>query len=121
MVDVVASVFNGYVWERKEKIGFDMGRIKDFLSSDAFKCYPCYTREEFFEYLCNSGMERAEAFKINECIRKGYGVFRPERLLAYNIPKEVLEVARNYCYVVSRAYDIKIAYRYWKTELEIDK
>ena len=45
-------------------------RFQQMISSESFKKYPCFTREDFFDYLLESNIERSLAFDASECIRK---------------------------------------------------
>ena len=113
IVAVCSSVYNSYTWDRQDNQAFDLEKLKWFLSSDEFRNCPCLTREDFYEYLCKLGMKRTEAFKVAELVRKGAAVMQLERLLAHEISKEVLDVAKNYRYIVSRAYAVQTVYQYW--------
>ena len=64
--------------ETKEKI----------LNSPDFQRFPCYTREDFFDYLMECGLDREEAFYFSELIRKGRAARSPE-LDELSIPEEL--------------------------------
>ena len=80
------------------------------ISSDAFKKYPCFTQEDFFDYLLESGLERSLAFEASERIRKGHACSTKENKELFDslpIPDDMKEVARNYWYVFPRAHGIE--------------
>lgn len=79
---------------------------KKVLNNSDFQKYPCVTREDFFDYMVDFGLERAEAFKFSESIRKG----RSPRDLEFDtlsISEEFKKVARMYAYVYPRAQCIE--------------
>lgn len=106
MVNLCASAYNGYIWQKPEE-KFDVDRYREMISLDIFKRYPCFTGEDFYENLCLTGMERKEAFEVAKRIRMGLAIRQPDRLSKYNVPKEILEIAKAYRYVTSRAYCVQ--------------
>ena len=83
-------------------------------SSEAFKKYSCYTREDFFDYLLEEGYERAFAFSVSEQIRKGhaYSEHFKDSFNKLSIPEDIKDVARNYLYVFPRAHCIEYILMY---------
>lgn len=80
------------------------------VRSDAFQKYPCYTRNDFFDYLCEAGIDRFLAFDAAERIRKGHANSSNERhrraFEALAIPEEAKEVVKNHLYLFPRAHCI---------------
>ena len=87
--------------ETKEKI----------LNSPDFQRFPCYTREDFFDYLMECGLDREEAFYFSELIRKGRAARSPE-LDELSIPEELKNVAKLYKYAFPRTHCIEYLLMY---------
>lgn len=91
--------------------------IKKMISSDVFKKYPCFTREDFFDHMIRLGIERNVAFDAAERIRKGHanscGKYQ-QQFFALPIPDEIKEIAKNYLYVFPRAHCIEYILIYAK-------
>lgn len=87
--------------ETKEKI----------LDSPDFQRFPCYTREDFFDYLIECGLERKDAFYFSELIRKGKSTRTPE-LDKLSVPKELKNVAKMYRYLFPKAHCIEYVMMY---------
>ena len=81
------------------------------LNNADFKKYPCFTREDFFDYMVECGLERTEAFKWSEMIRKGRSPREP-KLDELPIPEELKNVAKMYAYVFPRAHCIEYLLMY---------
>lgn len=107
MVSMFSSAHSTFSWQEGEYI--DLFTYKNMVSSDAFKKYPCFTREDFFDYLLEDGFERAFSFEVSEKIRKGYAdsVKFKEEFSQLPISDEMKEVAANYRYVFPRAHCIE--------------
>ena len=90
-----------WYYEVKEKV----------LNNADFKKYPCFTREDFFDYMVECGLERAEAFKWSEMIRKGRSPREP-KFDELPIPEELKNVAKMYAYVFPRAHCIEYLLMY---------
>lgn len=73
------------------------------LNSPDFQKYPCYTREDFFDYLVECGCDREDAFRFSELIRKGRAPRTPE-LDELSIPEELKNVAKMYAYLFPKAH-----------------
>lgn len=98
---VVKNPSEDWYYEVKEKI----------LNNPDFQKYPCVTREDFFDYMVECGLERAEAYKFSEIIRKGRSSREPE-FDALPIPEELKNVAKMYAYVFPRAHCIEYLLMY---------
>lgn len=98
---VVKRPSEDWYYEVKEKV----------LNNADFKKYPCVTREDFFDYMVECGLDRAEAFKFSEIIRKGRSPREPE-FDALSIPEELKNVAKMYAYVFPRAHCIEYLLMY---------
>lgn len=108
MVAIESSSHSTFSWQ--DDVYKDIYAYNKMISSDAFKQYPCFTREDFFDYLLEAGLERSFAFDISEQIRKGKAndtcKFSDE-FNALPIPEAIKEVARNYLYIFPRAHCIE--------------
>lgn len=115
MVSIEASAHNTFSWQNADQKVFQ--DYKNMIDSESFKKYPCYTREDFFDYLVESGVNRKLAFTASEKIRKGHanssGKFK-EQFFELPIPEEIKEVAKNYMYVFPRAHCIEYMLIYAK-------
>ncbi|MBR4970281.1 MAG: hypothetical protein IKY58_00755, partial [Paludibacteraceae bacterium] len=92
---------DSWYYEVKEKV----------LNNADFKKYPCFTREDFFEYMVECGLDRTEAFKWSEKIRKGRSPREPE-FDKLPIPEALKNVAKMYAYVFPRAHCIEYLLMY---------
>ena len=90
-----------WYYDAKEKI----------LNNADFQKYPCFTREDFFDYMMECGLKREEAFRFSEIIRKGRSAREPE-FDALPIPVELKNVAKMYAYVFPRAHCIEYLLMY---------
>lgn len=81
------------------------------LNSADFQKFPCYTREDFFDYLIECGCDREKAFYFSELIRKGRAPKSPE-LDELLVPEELKNVAKMYAYVFPRAHCIETLLMY---------
>lgn len=95
------SSFTKWYYELKEKM----------LNNADFKKYPCATREDFFEYLLECGVDRETAYRVTEMIRKGKSQNNTE-FDAFSIPEELKNVAKMYQYVFPRAHCIEYVMMY---------
>ncbi len=108
MVDLNASSHSSFSWNKNAAGNIDFFYFQKMLSSDAFKQYPCFTREDFFDYLIEFGIERSLAFEAAEQIRKGYASSsNKEQFDKLPIPDDIKKVARNYLYLFPRAHEIE--------------
>ena len=110
MVALESSTHSSFSWKKLGAERFDLFRFQQMISSDVFKKYPCFTREDFFDYLLEAGIDRALAFDASEYIRKGYACSvgeRKEQFDALQIPDEIKEVAGNYRYIFPRAHGVE--------------
>ena len=92
---------DSWYYEVKEKV----------LNNVDFKKYPCFTREDFFDYMVECGLDRTEAFKWSEKIRKGRSPREPE-FDKLPIPEALKNVAKMYAYVFPRAHCIEFLLMY---------
>lgn len=106
MVSMYSSAHSTFSWQENEHI--DLYIYNNMVSSDAFKKYPCFTREDFFDYLLKDGFERDYSFEVSEKIRKGYAYSEKFKEAFGQLPisDEMKEVATNYRYVFPRAHCI---------------
>ena len=107
MVGIISSSHSTFVWQELDHK--DWYLYNNMISSDAFQKYPCYTREDFFDFLLETGLDRAFAFDVSEKIRKGQAnsaKFK-DSFNALQISEEIKEVARNYLYIFPRAHCIE--------------
>ena len=107
MVSIESSSHSTFSWQELNQKNFY--QYNKMISSESFKKYPCFTREDFFDYLLESGVERAFAFDVSERIRKGHAnsaKFRDE-FNTLPIPEEIKDVARYYLYLFPRAHCIE--------------
>ena len=87
-----------------------MSEFSKMISTDTFKKYPCFTREDFFDYMVEMGVERTLAFDASERIRKGHagscGKYQ-QQFFDLSIPDEIKDIAKNYLYIFPRAHSIE--------------
>lgn len=113
MVALEASSHNTTIWHKQGEMYIDFYDFKEMTSSEAFKQYPCFTREDFFDYLIESGVDRETAFLASEMIRKGQASEKAkssrwcEKFNTLPIPEDIKEVAKNYLYLFPRAHCIE--------------
>ena len=110
MVALDCSSHNSFSWNKEEGNSINLYLFQQMISSNAFKKYPCFTREDFFDYLLEAGIERSLAYETSEQIRKGYaysGSRLKERFHALPIPDEIKKVAENYKYIFPRAHAVE--------------
>lgn len=81
------------------------------LDSADFKKFPCYTREDFFDYLIECGCDSEQAFYFLELIRKGRASKTTE-IDELPVPEELKNVAKMYAYVFPRAHCIETLLMY---------
>jgi len=107
MISFESSSHSTFLWQKTNPR--DWYQYKNMLSSESFKKYPCFTREDFFDHLIEAGVDRKTAFTASDRIRKGHAnsaKFRDE-FDALSIPEEIKEVARYYLYTFPRAHCIE--------------
>lgn len=107
MAAIESSSHSTFSWQELDQK--DFSKYKQMISSDAFKKYPCFTRDDFFDYLVDSGIERELAFDVSERIWKGRSNSprHKEEFNSLPIPEEIKEVARNYMYVFPRSHCVE--------------
>ncbi len=79
---------------------------KLIFKSPEYERYPCATREDFFDYLLESGNSREDAYKISELIRKGRALNYPG-FDDFKMPIELNTLAKKYTYILPRAQVIE--------------
>jgi len=112
MISLKSSAHSTFSWQELDQK--DLYIYNQMITSDAFKKYPCYTREDFFDYLLEAGIERTFAFTVSERIRKGHAnsaKFK-DSFNQLSIPEEIKDVARNYLYIFPRAHCIEYVLMY---------
>lgn len=105
MANCYAAADNSYSFldgAKDERI-WELGKALESLD---FQEYPCYTRDDFFEQLMNCGIERGEAYRFSEIIRKGI-VENNKDFEAMTIPEGLKNVAKMYKYVSSKAHVVE--------------
>lgn len=111
MVALDASSHNSFSWQAPEHSSFDTQKFKKMISTDYFKKYPCFTREDFFDYLVLIGTDRTLAFEASEKIRKGHANSSNSRyhheFEELPIPEDIKKIAQNYLYIFPRAHEIQ--------------
>lgn len=110
MVAFETSCHNSTSCQKNDYNCIDLNEYKKMISKDAFKKYPCFTREDFFDHMVKMGVERSLAFDASERIRKGHaapgGIFQ-QQFLNLPIPDEIKEIAKYYRYLFPRAHSIE--------------
>ena len=115
MVALDSSSHNSFSWNKNGAGELDMYQFQQVISSESFKKYPCFTREDFFDYLVESGVPNSLAFNASECIRKGHASSvgdRKKQFDALEIPDEIKDVAGNYLYLFPRGHGIEYILMY---------
>ena len=117
MVALEASSHNTTTWPKDVESRISLFDFKQMISTESFQKYPCFTREDFFDYLIETGVDRETAFVASEMIRKGRASEKvkaslKEKFEALNIPEEIREVAKYYLYLFPRAHCIEYALIY---------
>lgn len=113
MVGLEATAHNTTIWQKQGEMYIDFYDFTQMTSTESFKKYPCFTREDFFDYLIESGVDRETAFLASELIRKGQASGKTcashlhEKFLSLPLPEEIKEVAKNYLYLFPRAHCIE--------------
>lgn len=93
----------------------DSSQFYTLIKTEAFQKYPCYAREDFFEFLVDAGVEKNLAFDVSERIRKGHthsGKNLRESFYALSIPEDFKEIAGYYLYLFPRAHCIEYLLTY---------
>lgn len=110
MVSLTAACHNSYLWD-DGTIYWNSENFKKMVSTPEFKKYPCYYREDFFDYLCEAGMERSKAFEISEFIRCGRATMPKKKEIwdSFQMPAELRTIAEHYRYLFPRAHCVEFA------------
>ncbi|MDY2613192.1 MAG: hypothetical protein SOV77_04110, partial [Lachnospiraceae bacterium] len=84
-------------WHGNDYSCINMSEYRKMISTDTFKKYPCFTREDFFDYMVEMGVERTLAFDASERIRKGHagscGKYQ-QQFFDLSIPDEIKDIAK---------------------------
>ena len=105
MANCCAAADNSYSCLDMSKDGW-FWELEEVLESLDFQEYPCYTRDDFFEQLMNWGIERAEAYRFSEIIRKGIAEWNTD-FAALTIPEGLKNVAKMYLYVSPKVHVVE--------------
>ena len=107
MAALFSSAHSSFSWQ--EGSSMDLNTYERMLSSNAFRKYPCFMREDFFDCLLKEGFDRSFAFEVSEKIRKGHAnsSICKEAFYQLPIPEELKEAAGNYLYIPPRALCIE--------------
>jgi len=110
MVSLMAAYHNSYLWD-DGSIYWNRENFKKIISTPEFRKYPCYYREDFFDYLCEAGIKRSEAFEISEFIKFGRATMPKKKEIwdSFQIPTELRTIAEHYRYLFPRAHCIEFA------------
>lgn len=96
MASLSAATYNAYAWKKPSET-INIYDFQEMISNETFKKCPCFTREDFFDYLLEVGVERQLAFDTAERIRKGHAHSvkkYKEQFFSLPIPDEVKEGKR---------------------------
>ena len=105
MANCYAAAYNSYSGLDMSMDGWVWG-LREVLESSDFQKYPCYTRDDFFEQLMNCGIERGEAYRFSEIIRKGRAG-KDTDFAVLTIPESLKNIAKMYLYVSSKAHVVE--------------
>ena len=116
MVALESSVHSTFSWQNGQQGYFDVDKFIEMTTTNDFKIYPCFTREDFYDYMIENGVDRVRAYEAFECIRKGYAVSvkHKDEWKHLEIPEGIKNVAKNYRYVFPRAHCIGYVLGYAK-------
>ena len=105
MANCCAAAYNSYSCLDMSKDGWiwELGKV---LESPDFQEYPCYTWDDFFEQLMKCGVERGEAYRFSEIIRKGRAD-KDTDFAALAIPESLKNVAKMYWYVLPKTHVVE--------------
>lgn len=112
MICAESASHSTFSWQNTDQT--DLYEYDKMISSDSFKNYPCFAREDFFDFLLETGIERALAFDVSEQIRKGHAnspKFR-DKFNTLLIPEGIKDVAQCYSYVFPRAHCVEYVLLY---------
>jgi DNA polymerase III alpha subunit (gram-positive type) len=109
MISLYASAHNTFSWSKNGAT--DLHDYHDMISSASFEKYPCYTRDDFMDYLLDDGIDRISAYEITKEISKGHANSEKTNNNS-SLSKDLLHVAQNYVYVFPRAHCIESVLQY---------
>lgn len=116
MVALESGIHSTFSWQNGQQGCFDIDKFIEMTLTNDFKLYPCFTREDFYDYMIESGVDRVKAYEAFECIRKGYAVSAKhnDEWKHLKISEGIKNVAKNYRYVFPRAHCIGYVLGYAK-------
>lgn len=116
MVALESGIHSTFRWQNGQQGYFDVDKFIEMTTTNDFKIYPCFTREDFYDYMIENGVDCVKAYEAFECIRKGYAVSvkHDEEWMQLEIPEGIKNVAKNYRYVFPRAHCIGYVLGYAK-------
>lgn len=88
--------------------------LPKWLDSEVYSKCICATREDFYDVLIQFGYSLENAFTISELIRKGRANVKPELFEKYNLPSDIMNVAKNCFYLFPRAHIIESMFLYYR-------
>lgn len=115
MSNAMACLHNMYTWDDTDEYNINYFEIENLITSESFKKYPCYTREDFFDYLLENDTERDLAFTAAEYARKGYAALSEQpcsKFYDLSVPSEFKTVASHFRCAISRAVVINVLLTY---------
>ena len=115
MAGLIASAHNSFASPEQPSYEMDSSQFYTLIKTEAFQKYPCYAREDFFEFLVDAGVEKNLAFDVSEQIRNGHthsGKNLRESFYALPIPEDFKEIAGYYLYLFPRAHCVEYLLSY---------
>ncbi len=113
MVNIHSLAHSTYASVRSSKDdGKYEGDIIKWMNCEENKKYPCYSRDDFFDRLVETGMDRSDAFRVSEKIRMGRAHKSQDWMEEYDIPEEIKVLAKNCLYVWPRAHSVEKMLQY---------
>lgn len=113
MERILASTFATFSCAERKKSGEEnWEELLELMNHEDWKTYPCFTREDYFEYLVEYGMGREDAFQLSEKIRKGRIYRHPEVLDSYDMPEEIKRMAQQCLYCFPKAHCVEKLMQY---------
>lgn len=104
ITNVIARQHNSYIWSQSDDSDNVNFNLRELEKTNSFQEFPCYTREDFFEYLLSHGIERSLAFTASEYARKGYGTssLNLKKFDSLPVSNSFKKIAHNFKYATSR-------------------
>lgn len=114
LCELIAVTHNTYASVQKLAPDILNSDLPEWLDSETYSKCICATREDFFDVLTQSGYSLENAFTISELISKGRANAKPELFEKYNLPSDIMDVAKNCLYLFPRAHIIEYMFLYYK-------